>query len=367
MKLLCVYNIASHYRAPIFRLLDQEFDCDFVAGDRVSDIKKMDYSALKHGVKEVHNVQFRHSYWQKGVLGLIRAKYDSYLILGETRCLSTWVLLFLSIFYPKKHVYLWSHGWYGKENRVKRLLGKLFYSFCDGAFIYNNRSRILMANGGIDGNKLYTIYNSLDYDVQLSLRQSLSKSSLYYDHFRNNYKVIVFIGRLTKVKRLEMILYAVNHLRECGEYYNVVFVGDGEERDTLEALSNNLGLNKMVWFYGASYNESINAQFIYNADLCVSPGNIGLTAMHVMMFGCPAITNDDFNHQMPEFEAILEGRTGSFFHAGDFYSLSEAISHWFAMHGTDRDLVRQACFDEIDSRWNPHNQISIFKRVLLNE
>ena len=103
---------------------------------------------------------------------------------------------------------------------------------------------------------------------------------------------------------------------------------------------------------------------IFNADLCVSPGNIGLTAIHVLMFGCPAITNNDFAHQMPEFEAIHDGRTGSFFKAGDSSSLADVISDWFMKHKNDRDYVRQACYSEIDSNWNPSYQIEIIKSAI---
>ena len=82
------------------------------------------------------------------------------------------------------------------------------------------------------------------------------------------------------------------------------------------------------------------------------------------MFGCPAITNDDFDHQMPEFEAIQEGKSGAFFHAGDSSSLADTLHDWFVIHTNDREEVRQACYAEIDNKWNPHNQIRIIKGVL---
>jgi glycosyltransferase involved in cell wall biosynthesis len=197
------------------------------------------------------------------------------------------------------------------------------------------------------------------------LRESLKPSSLYQSHFGNNNKNIVFIGRLTKVKRFDLLIDAISKLNKRGEFVNVTFVGDGVERQNMERRVNELGIQNQVWFYGACYDEGINAELIYNADLCVSPGNIGLTAMHVMMFGCPAITNDDFNHQMPEFEAILEGESGTFFKAGDSSSLSDCISQWFRIHNNDRESVRQSCYKVINSKWNPHNQISILKKILL--
>lgn len=53
MKLCLIYNYAQHYRTSIFRLIDQEYDCDFFFGDSYLNVKKMDYSLLKGKVTEV--------------------------------------------------------------------------------------------------------------------------------------------------------------------------------------------------------------------------------------------------------------------------------------------------------------------------
>jgi len=368
MKTLVIYNIASHYRGPIFRLMDKELGCDFVVGDKADDIKKMDYSTLSHKVKEVKNVQTIFGGWQVGVPSVVRADYDTFIVLGETRSLSTWAfLLRRKLFYPKKRVFLWSHGMLGDEGFLKRMGIKLFYSLSNGAFIYNQRSVKIMSERGIPSSKLHTIYNSLDYDTQLLIRKSLKPSNLYQEHFANNNNNIVFIGRLTKVKRFDLLLDAVGILRTQGKMVNVTFIGDGIERNNMERRVDDLGIRNQVWFYGASYDEIKNAEMIYNADVCVSPGNIGLTAMHVLMFGCPAITHNDFNTQMPEFEAIQEGVTGAFFTANDSLSLAECIKQWFENHKEDREKVRETCYKEIDSKWNPHVQIEIMKKTLNEE
>ena len=247
---------------------------------------------------------------------------------------------------------------------INRKKIKIFYSLCTGAFIYNQRSVRIMSQRGIPAKKLHTIYNSLDYDTHLQIRKILEPSDIYRIHFGNDYKCIVFIGRLTKVKRFDLLLDAIRLLKARGEFVNVTFIGDGVERQNMEKRVDELGIRNQVWFYGASYDEKKNAELVFNADLCVSPGNIGLTAMHVLMFGCPAITNDDFNHQMPEFEAIQDGKSGAFFKAGDSSSLADTISRWFAVHQNDRDEVRAACYNEIDTKWNPHIQIEIMKSVL---
>ena len=164
-----------------------------------------------------------------------------------------------------------------------------------------------------------------------------------------------------------MIADAVAELKNIGEEYNLVFVGDGSEKAPLMTKVGALGLQKQVWFYGACYDEKQNAELIYNADLCVAPGNIGLTAMHSLVFGTPAISHNDFKWQMPEFEAIKVGQTGDFFERNNVQSLADSISKWFAEKKDKREEVRQACYKEIDTNWNPYYQINLIKKVIKPE
>ena len=129
-------------------------------------------------------------------------------------------------------------------------------------------------------------------------------------------------------------------------------------------MATELGLEKNVWFYGPCYDEKELSGLIFNADLCVSPGNVGLTAMHTMVFGTPVLTHNDFPHQMPEFEAIHEGETGAFFTLDNIQSLADGISKWFVQKSNKREEVRKACMKEIDENWTPQFQIEVLKKYL---
>lgn len=368
MKILQNVNIAAHYRTAIYMLMDKELECDFCFGDDIGfPLKKMDYSLIKHKVTEVHNRQLAGGwYWQIGVPSLLKEEYDRYIFVGEVRCLSTWVALIMGRFYKNKKTYVWSHGWYGKENWLEKELKKLFFSLpTGGIFLYGNYARELMIKERFNPEKLFVIHNSLDYDRQLILRSELTSKTLYKEHFGNDYPNLFFVGRLTKVKQLDMVLRAVALLRDKGEFYNMTFIGEGEVKGELESIAYELSLEKQVWFYGACYDEKILGEMIYNADLCVAPGNIGLTAMHSLVFGTPAITHDDFSHQMPEFEAIRNMETGTFFKRGDIHSLAEGISRWFIEKSGKRDDVRNSCFHEIDTQWTPQFQINVLKKHLI--
>lgn len=367
MKLCIVYNFAAHYRQSIFKLIDDTFDCTWLFGKANQDIRKMDYSIFKASITEVDTRRFAGLTFQKKVLGLLR-KHDIFLMLGDSRCVSTWLFLLFSKFTPRKKVYLWSHGIYGKESKMEMLFKKFIFKLADGVFLYNNYARELMLKKGFKADKLFVIYNSLDYDQQLKIRHRIRPSDIYKEHYENDYPNLIFIGRLTKIKKLEILLEAVSVLKKRGVFFNVTFVGDGSERKTLERKAEELGIDGSIWFYGACYDEMANAELIYNADLCVAPGNVGLTAIHSMVFGTPVMTHNEFKWQMPEFEAIVPSRTGDFFEYGSIISLVEKIEEWFGGNGIFRDQIREECYKEIDDHWTPQYQIEVLKKnILFNE
>lgn len=360
-KLCLITNYASDYRIAIYTKMSHELGCDFVFGDKSigSGIKKMDYSLLGGNVSEVRISKVGSLLWQHRSIGQLFKPYDKYILLGQPDFASTWIFLLLAKF-TKKRTFLWTHGWYGRESRVKKIIKKIFFGLADGVFVYGDYAIELMKKEGFDQNKLYAIHNSLDYDTQLKIRENISKTPIYKNHFENDNYNLIFIGRLTKVKQLDMIL----DLAEASSKYNITYIGSGEDEQRLKEIATRYGIESRVWFYGACYQESELAQLIYNADLCVAPGNVGLTSIHALTYGCPVVTHNDFTMQGPEFEVIKEGVTGAFFEYNNLGSLIEVVNKWFSA-ANDRSKIRSASYKIIDEGWNPHYQIEVLKNALL--
>lgn len=366
-KICCIFNIPSLYREAIYLEIDRTYDCEWYFEQEDNDINLFDTTQLKSVCILEHGKFLSRFYRMKGLTRMTwnRKEIDSYLMLGSPICISIWILcILLKLFHPKKKIYFWTHGWYGKETGTEHFIKKLFLKLADELIIYGNYAKGLLIKQGFDEKKIHVIHNSLSYNVQLKLRQQVQLTSIYREHFRNNNPILIFIGRLTPIKRLDILINAVDKLKQLGQNYNLVVIGDGIERKALELMVHRLGLQAQVWFYGTCYNEKTNAELIYNADLCVSPGNIGLTAMHVLMFGCPAITHNDFACQMPEFEAIRRYKTGNFFENENVDSLVKSINEWFKVNRDMRDEVREYCYKEIDEQWNPSFQMMVLNTVL---
>lgn len=363
MKTICIiYNFAQKYREGIYSLIEREYNCHWVFGNNKTDIKGLDTSFLK-SVQYVDNHRILGAYYyQKGVISLLK-EYDTFLMLGELINVTSWIMLFCCRFlFPKKKLYLWSHGWYGKEGWIKVILKKLYFGMADATFLYGNYAEKIARDQGYTKDNLYVIHNSLNYKKQLFIRKQLNPSDVYRSHFKNNDYVLIFIGRLTRVKKLDMLVDAVSCLNNRGISCNLVFVGDGSEKNNLMQKVNALKISQRVWFYGACYDEKTNAELIYNSDICISPGNVGLTAMHTMIYGTPVITHSDFKWQMPEFEAIKPGETGAFFNFDKLDSLVDCITIWLKENSSKREIIRDNCYREIDTNWTPMFQMNIIKQ-----
>lgn len=360
-KICCIFNYAPHYRAPIYQLMDKELSCDFYFGDTVgTSIKQMDLSKLK-GFKKVlkRKTISRYQYfWHSGVLKPIFKPYTHYIISGGSKYIFCWILLLVSKLSNKK-VYAWGHGIMGNKSKAQTKIDILFYKLCDKVLLYGNFSKKQMILRGIKEEKLEVIYNSLDYNTHYKLRQEAT--DIYQKHFNNKNPVILYIGRLQKSKKLEQLVAVLKNLNKKA---NLVFIGKDLGDNNLKKLVQESQLKKQVWFYGPCYNETIISNLIQSAVVCVSPGPVGLTAIHVASYGLPIITNDDFKNQMPEFEVIKDGVNGAFFKNENIKSLTKAVEKWLFCNEAKKAVAKNYSYKQIDAFYNPHYQTELLKKLI---
>lgn len=366
-KICCVFNYAPHYRAPIFTLMDKQLGCDFYFGDKVeSPIKEMNVNELKGYKKKVKNIKIlRNRFrWQKGVVALAFKPYKFYILTGDFNVLSSWLLSIFALILNKKVIF-WMHGLRSrKELKLsEKFLIYNFYNLASIYFLYGDYSRNLMLQKGFRKKRMLCVYNSLDYDKQLEVRKKLGESNVYLDHFNNEQPVIIYLGRIQKVKKISQLIEAVSLLSQKGINCNVVVIGEITDDHVILEQIQRFDLHLNIWLYGACFEEEVLGELIYNADVCVSPGNVGLTALHCFTYGTPVITHNNFENQMPEFEIIEPGINGDFFIEDNIADLSEKIACWISLPDQQRREVRQSAYNAIDTKYNPYYQIKVMKEV----
>ena len=364
LRICCLFNIGPHYDFPLYQLMGEVFHCDFYLGDKLPyQLKTFEYTSLNGFKGKLHNHFIHHFYWQSGVIRQLFAPYRFYIMNGEPFCLSTWLFLLLSKLTNKK-VIGWTHGWYGREGIIKGNIKRRFFKLFDKLLVYNDYSINLLKQQGIDKSRLFCFANSLDSDRIKTIRKQISDTDIYRSHFGNDNPVLIYCGRIQKRKRLDLLINCLERLNQEGFPTNLMMVGADDEGTGIDRLVKEKGLTDKVWSYGPCFDERLLGEFFSSATVCISPGNVGLTAIHSLSYGCPVITHGDFPYQMPEFEAIRPNITGAFFKRDDINDMTETIKKWIESYRHNRDQIRQQAYDEIDKKWNIHYQIEVLKRAL---
>lgn len=368
MKICCIFNIAPLYREGIYRRMDDdpELDFDIIAGEEsTGGIALMDIRGLKGFGGYLHNVYRKGGklVWQKGAIRKAFSKrYDAYVLTGNPGIRSNWIVALWARLLGRP-VYLWSHGLHGDEQGMKLRKNMWYFRLAGNLLLYGERPYRLLLERGYPAERMTVIYNSLDYDKQLAIRERIGDRGFIRNYFGNDLPLLVFVGRLTSSKRLDMLLEAMAALSSDGRECNLVLIGDGPARESLEKQAGAMGLADRVWFYGETYDDHIIGTFLYHSAACVSPGNVGLTAIHSLTFGTPVVTHSDGNQQGPEYEAITPGITGSLFTEGDTAALAGAVRPWLELTSEQREAVREACYAVIDGKFNPARQMEILHSV----
>lgn len=362
-KISVIYHHFPHYRAPVMRAMASSLRhtysfygshddyCGIVAfeGDDKVNINKIEFSHRDDGTR----MKIR------GYEEAISSKFDGVIILGNPNLSGTWSAARKAKRNGLK-VAFWTHGWLKREPLIKSKIRNYYYNLSNQVLVYGNRAKEIGAMSGFDRNKISVIYNSLDWEKQSNyynnncstnikdLRQSLCLSC---DHF-----ILTTVSRVTSICHYEWLLSAVDLLKDSGLPITVVMIGEGADLEKLKLQANALNINLIST--GAIYDEEILAKYIMASDAIVSPGKVGLTAMHALSYGTPIITHSALDYQMPEVEAVEDGKSGYLFEFGNIVSLSAAIRTALESK-IDIHTRRQVCRSSIIGRFTPQDQCSL--------
>jgi glycosyltransferase involved in cell wall biosynthesis len=133
---------------------------------------------------------------------------------------------------------------------------------------------------------------------------------------------IAYVGRLKRYKRLNLLIQAVADLRSDFPGIQLDIVGEGDAREELELLVEQLGLQQYVTFH-CFVDEQTKYDILRNAYVFVTPSvheGWGLSVIEANALGCPAVA-----YNVPGLrESIRHGETG--FLADDDVSFRESLA-----------------------------------------
>jgi glycosyltransferase involved in cell wall biosynthesis len=191
---------------------------------------------------------------------------------------------------------------------------------------------LLVSEAGIDGDKILVVPNGVDIE-------KFSPRPLPPDQARPR-PVLGFVGGLLRWQGIDHLLKAVKAVQGKVPDFDVLVVGDGEERKNLEMLVRQLELADRVSFVGRVDGDEV-PDWIQRFDLCFSghlPSQLGgmyhspLKIYEYMSMAKPVLASDFFDAR-----SVIAGKgTGFLFESGNLESLSGRLIEAFS----DRDALR---------------------------
>jgi N-acetyl-alpha-D-glucosaminyl L-malate synthase BshA len=140
--------------------------------------------------------------------------------------------------------------------------------FCDRA--------ILVIPNGIDSESFENLSRE-------SIRKKLK--------IKEDENVITFVGTLRPVKGVKYLIRAIKLITKVNGNVKLMLVGDGEEREYVEDLVEELDLNECVKFIGRVQNEEV-PEYMVASDIFVLPSlseSFGIVNLEAMASGLPIV------------------------------------------------------------------------------
>ncbi len=247
------------------------------------------------------------------------------------------------------------------RSAARRLLGRLnlalrrfAYQVPDAHVNYIDEARTIYGSYGVPAEKIFVTRNSPDTDLLFSVKET-SRPSLPPNQHR-----IVHVGRLVEWKRVDMLLRALARVRTRFPGAELLVIGNGPEREKLEALAAQLKLGSSVTFLGGIYDPHVLGQYLLASSLYVLAGMGGLSINEAMCFGLPVLCSvGDGTEKI----IVRDGVNGRFFKDGDEDDLVGKIEELFAHTGIMQAMGVQS-ERIIREEVNIHTVIDGYRRAL---
>jgi len=309
MNILLISNKLFHYRIPVYNYFSKRFkDNGF------------EFFVLATEIQE--DIQIKIDFNLKVIRPSLK-KYQSYIqsinpvtiiFFMHLRDRISWQLLWTQR--KKTPIIYWGHGvnLQDSENRIKNFCYHIFHRFSDAIILYSNNEQKHIKY--LPRDKIFIAPNSLNDKYFPKIPESKEALKKYKN--LTDYKIVLFVSRISPIKRLTDLVAASNLLNDN---IKIIIIGPGLE----DSLLTQIKTNPKIEYWGTIYDSlTINKAFKMSDLFCI-PGMIGLSINQALYWGLPTIT-EDVKHS-PEITYLKNGENGFIVPKGDILQLADRINH----------------------------------------
>ncbi len=191
-------------------------------------------------------------------------------ILRRTPMIITWHEVWGNYWYE----YMEAPGFFGKL--VEKIVSKLIHK----TIAVSTTTKKNLEALGVDRENIHIIPNGIDLKRIADIQQSTDECD------------IVFVGRLIREKNVDILLEAVDYIKDTLPYVRCHIIGDGTEKERLHLLATERRLLDNTVFFGFMEYDEVIAR-IKSSKLLVLPSSregFGMVVLEAFACGVPAIT-----------------------------------------------------------------------------
>jgi len=351
-----VTRLPLSYHRTLCRALDDSYDGAFTAWFAGRSSKDF---PLRSSTDDLFKHHFLCEVGYRKFFRSLMSDSEAVVILGgwsspmTNRTLLMTTLLRVPVFIWADHPHPQRRRW--MKDRARKLYLRSLSRFVAGFLCCGRPTVEHLLSLGLDVAKL----TEFPYWVDVPERWSLPQVAAEQKPLR-----LIAVGRLIKVKQFEVAIKAValTNARTAQRAVELVFVGDGPERATLERAAISVGCGDAIHFCGWLEGEELFRQ-IESADALVLTSSFdayGVVVLEAMARGRPVFASDGV-------VAALDRDDGSgaiLLHpAGD----AELLAQQIELFANDRERVLRGSLAArtIAEKWKPQRAASILDSVLI--
>lgn len=302
MKILYLQPFLANYRLPVLRALAEKHDVKVVAQSRAPSQAGFDSSSpgwSDHLDTEIVSWLWGRMFFQRRVLSAtVAQRPDAVLTFANTRFASYWLMLVLC---RLLRIRVFSHGQglysHPSPSMPTRLLFRAACGLSTRYICYAEVVRQSLVEAGCDPDKLRVASNSLALEHLVRPEEKT---------YREN--GVLFIGRLRAQSGLELLVEAIQTLRDSEGDIRLHVIGDGEDASRTKRACAGHG---WISWYGPIYDDLRVAEISRDCRIGCYPGDAGLSVVHFFGLSVPPLVHDTLHdHMGPEPSYVKDGING---------------------------------------------------------
>ncbi len=325
-----VQRLLPHYRISFFRLLTRinpDLEITVFHGDttfRADSLPSFSSRFFRNYIFDLFG--YTMTIQPTLMMKVLLARPDVLIIEGTFGVLTNFLLLVTRRIMRLPTLY-WTAGWdnpkiAGWRLRLKSLFIRISLRLCSGAIAYGSEALRYLTRHGLVRSDIVVAQNTIDIEALISKHDDWASQGalIRKKHEIEKDFVITYVGQLTAIKRVRVLLEAYDQLAASRSDIALLIVGAGDAEEELKqwAMSRRV---PNVHFAGEVVN-GVEAYFAAG-DLFVLPGTGGLAINHAMALGLPIIATIADGTQR---DLVLPGQNGYLVPVDDVSAMAEAIN-----------------------------------------